>query len=143
MKKIVLLLTAVVFSLGCSPQNQDPRVHLDEDVGAANLGTNVITRPLTRAVSDLVGQGLTVMDITKRTGSSGFTEVYITLKNDSYRTKRFEYKFEWLDSDGAMVDTKTSVWLPYSIAGNATSTIKGVAPRQEAVDFRVVTRKVE
>lgn len=144
MKRIILLLTvAAILAGGCAKKEQDSRVQLSTGVQGDSLTSNVIVRPIAYIISDLIGQGLTAIDVTQRIGKSGFLEVYITLKNDSYRTKKFEYKFEWLDEQGALLDTKTSVWLPYSIAGNATSTIKGVAPRSEAATFRVVTRKVK
>jgi uncharacterized protein YcfL len=143
MRIILLLVFAAVFAGGCATKPQDSRVHLGQGVGGDTAGTNILVRPFAYAISDLIGQGLTAIDVTQRVGKSGYLEVYITLKNDSYRTKRFEYKFEWLDSEGAILDTKTSVWLPYSIAGNATSAIKGIAPRVEATNFRVITRKVD
>ncbi|MFI4912413.1 MAG: DUF1425 domain-containing protein [Sedimentisphaeraceae bacterium JB056] len=144
MRKIILLLSfALIFSCGCQKKAQDPRVQLGQGVGSDTATSNILVRPFAYAISDLIGQGLTAMDVTQKIGKSGFMEVHITLHNDSYKTKRFEYKFEWLDSQGGILDTKTSVWLPYSIAGNATSTIKGIAPRAEASTFRVITRKVK
>ncbi len=143
MAKMILAIMTVFFVAGCSQQGQDERVHLGQGVGSDTLTTTPLVRPIAYVISDLIGQGLTVVDVTQRVGKSGFLEVHITLKNDSYRTKRFQYKFEWLDGQGAILDTKTSVWLPYSIGGNATSSIRGVAPRADASSFRVVTRKVD
>lgn len=140
--KIILTLTVIAFAIsGCGGKSKDPRVTLGQGVGSDTPTTNIVVRPVAYLISDLIGQGLTAVDVTQRVGQSGFLEVYITLKNDSYKTKQFQYKFEWLDDDGALLDTKTSVWLPYSIAGNATSTIKGISPRTDATNFRVITRK--
>ncbi len=140
-KLFSVILLASVFLCGCS-QQQDERVHLGQGVGSDSFTTTPLVRPIAYVISDLIGQGLTAVDVTQRTGKGGFLEVFITLKNDSYRTKQFQYKFEWLDAQGAIIDTKTSVWLPYSIGGNATSSIRGIAPRADAASFRVVTRKV-
>lgn len=138
---ILISIAALFFVGGCSKSQQDERVTLSHDVGSSGIITNPLLRPISYVISDLIGQGLVVDQVTQRVGKSGFLEVFITLKNESYRTKQFQYKFEWLDETGGIIDTKTSVWLPYSIAGNATSSIKGVAPRTEASSFRVITRK--
>ncbi len=141
--KVALIFTVVGFILsGFGCKAKDPRITMGQGVGGDGATTNIIVRPIAYLISDLIGQGLTPQDVTQRVGKSGFLEVYITLKNDSWRTKQFQYRFEWLDEQGATLDTKTSVWLPFSIAGNATSSIKGIAPRNDAASFRVVTRKV-
>lgn len=117
------------------------KVHVADGVGSDTATSNIIIRPVAYFISDLIGQGLVAKDVTQRVGKSGYLEVYITLHNQSWRTKQFEYKFEWLDSADAILDTKTSVWLPFSIAGNTDGTIKGIAPRTDAANFRVITRK--
>jgi len=141
--KVILTLTVLTLMIGgCSSGPKDERVHLADGVGHDTATSNIVIRPIAYLISDLIGQGLTAKDVTQRVGPSGFLEVYITLKNDSWRTKQFQYKFEWLDAQGAIIDTKTGVWLPFSIAGNSTSSIKGIAPRENAASFRVITRKV-
>ena len=138
---IIIALAAVVFAGGCGKSQRDERVTLGHGVGSSGIITNPLLRPISYVISDLIGQGLVIEEITQRAGKSGFLEVFITLNNQSYRTKKFQYKFEWLDEGGGLIDSKTSVWLPYSISGNATSAIKGVAPRADVSSFRVITRK--
>ena len=50
---------------------------------------------------------------------------------------------EWLDKNGLLIQTKTSTWLPASATGKASFSIKAVAPRKEAVDYRMDTKKWE
>ncbi|AQQ08511.1 putative periplasmic lipoprotein [Sedimentisphaera cyanobacteriorum] len=133
---LAIAVMMVVFAGGCAQQNTDPRVQMGEGVSQSSP----VLSPITKAVSDLIGQGVKVQTVTESVNSNGFYQVDITLRNESYKTKRFQYKFEWLDENGALVPTKTSTWLPFSISGNSTATIKGVAPRSEAKNFRVVTR---
>jgi uncharacterized protein YcfL len=143
MKKLGLLLIALmVFAIGCQKQN-DSRIHVREGVASDTLGSNIVTRPVTHAFSALIGEGIVVTKAVTRRNDAGFLELYVNGQNQSYDTKRFRYKVEWLDADGIVIETKTSVWLPFSAMGKSPFTIKAVAPRTQAVDFRMDTRKWE
>jgi uncharacterized protein YcfL len=143
MKKLEFVLIAlIVFSYGCQKQN-DTRIHVREGVASDTLGSNIVTRPVAHAFSALIGEGIEVTQAVTRMSDSGFLELYVNGNNKSYQTKRFRYRVEWLDADGLMIETKTSVWLPMSAMGKSPFSIKAVAPRPQAVDFRMDTRKWE
>jgi uncharacterized protein YcfL len=143
MKKLEFVLIAlIVFSSGCHRQN-DSRIHVREGVASDTIGSNIVTRPVTHAFSALIGEGIEVTNAVTRRNDAGFLELYVNGNNTSYGTKRFRYRVEWLDADGLMIETKTSVWLPMSAMGKSPFTIKAVAPRPQAVDFRMDTRKWE
>ena len=143
MKKLRLLLIALtVFAFGCQKQN-DSRIHVREGVASDTLGSNIVTRPVTHAFSALIGEGIVVTKAVTRRNDAGFLELYVNGQNQSYDTKRFRYKVEWLDADGIVIETKASVWLPFSATGKSPFTIKSVATRTQAVDFRMDTRKWE
>ncbi len=138
----ILLITVTVLACGCS-KTQDSRIHMREGVGSDTLGSNIVTRPVTHAFSALIGEGLEVTEAVTRKNDAGMLELYVTGFNKSYDTKRFRYKVEWLDADGLPVETKTSTWLQMSATGKAAFSFKVVAPRTNAVDFRMDTRKWE
>jgi uncharacterized protein YcfL len=143
MKKLeFVLIGLIVFASGCQKQN-DSRIHLREGVGSDTLGSNIVTKPIVHAFSALIGEGIEATDAVTRRNDAGFLELYVNGRNESYETKRFRYKVEWLDEDGLMIETKTSVWLPMSAMGKSPFSIKVVAPRTGAVDFRMDTRKWE
>jgi len=143
MKKLgILLMMLAVLACGCS-KTGDSRIHMREGVGSDTLGSNIVTRPVTHAFSAVIGEGLEVTEAVTRRNSGGFLELYVTGYNESYNTKRFRYKVEWVDADGLPVDNKTSTWLPMSATGKNTFSFKAVAPRTNAVDFRMDTRKWE
>jgi uncharacterized protein YcfL len=139
----ILLLIFAIFLAGCGNKQNDPRIHVREGVASDTLGSNIVTRPVTHAFSALVGDGIEVTEAVTRRNDAGFLELYISGVNKSYDTKRFRYKVEWLDADGLMIGTKTSTWLPMSAMGKSPFSFKVVAPRTEAVDFRIDTRKWE
>ena len=143
MKKLeFVLIGLIIFSSGCYKHNE-PRVILREDVGSDTAGSNIVTEPIQHAFSALIGEGIEVTNAVTRMSDAGFLELYVNGRNASYNTKRFRYKVEWLDADGIMIETKTSVWQQMSATGKSPFTIKAVAPRPQAVNFRMDTRTWE
>lgn len=143
MKLLILLFaTLIVFATGCARQ-AEPRVNVREGVASDTLASNIVTRPVTHAFSALIGEGIVVNKAIVKRNESGMLEVQVDGFNQSYNTKRFRYRVEWLDENGGIIETKTSVWLPMSAMGKQPFSFKVVAPRPEAVNFRMDTRKWE
>ncbi|MGA1980797.1 MAG: YcfL family protein [Sedimentisphaerales bacterium] len=138
---ILFFAVALVF-IGC---NEPPgeKFHLRESVGNDDLVDNVVTRPVGYAFSALIGEGIQVDQAVLRRTKGGVLELNVNGRNNSQFTKRFRYRVEWLDADGQLIQSKTSVWLPMSAMGKSTFSFKVIAPRAEAVDFRMDTRKWE
>ena len=139
---LYMLLCAIALSLfGCQPQEKG--VILQEGVASDNLGSNIVTRGVIHAFSALVGDGIEVKRAVKSVNKDGFMELEIDGYNNSFDTRRFEYKVEWLDGSGMVIDTTTSKWLLTSAAGKSPFAIKAVASRTTAVDFHMNTRIVQ
>ncbi|MFH1718365.1 MAG: YcfL family protein [Planctomycetota bacterium] len=143
MKKSGLgLLMLMVLASGCY-KPKDDRIHVREGIRSDSLDNNIVTRPVAHAFSGLIGEGLEITEAVTRKNDAGFLELYVSGLNTSYNTKRFRYRVEWLDTDGLIVGTKTSTWLPMSAMGKSPFSFKVVAPRTNAVNFRMDTRKWE
>ncbi len=138
----ILLFVIVAVVTGCNGQ-RDSRIHLREEVRSDSLGNNIVTRPVAHAFSALIGEGIEVTQAVTKRNDAGFLELHVSGYNRSYKTKRFRYRVEWLDENGLLIQTKTSVWLPASAMGKSPFSLKVVAPRAEAVNFRMDTRKWE
>jgi len=137
----VLLLVFAVVIISC--HEQDTRIHLREGVKSDNLADNIVTRPVAFAFSALIGEGIEITEAVTRINKAGLLELHINGYNRSYKTRRFKYRVEWLDKDGLLIQTKTSVWLRMSAMGKSPFSFKVVAPTPEAVNFRMDTRKWE
>ncbi len=138
---LVTCLAGMVLLVGCASQPSDPRVNMGKGVGGDTLGDNVITRPFALVISALLGEGVEITDVIEARTPQGFLDVQMKGYNKAYGKKRFEYRVEWLDANGMVIPTKTSVWMPVSAIGKAEVTFRFIAPRREAVDFRITTRK--
>jgi uncharacterized protein YcfL len=137
-----ILLAALVFTFAACDQ-QPNKINLRSGIGSDNLGSNIVTKPIAYLFSGLIGEGIEIDKAILGRNDTGFLELNINGHNRSYNTKRFRYKIEWLDANGLMIQTKTSTWLPHSATGKSSFSIKAVAPRKEAVQFRMDTKKWE
>ncbi len=137
-----ILLVALVFTFAACDQ-QPAKIHVREGLRSDTLGNNIVTRPVSYFFSALIGEGIEIDEAILARNDTGFLELNINGHNRSYNTKRFRYKIEWLDANGLMIQTKTSTWLPHSATGKSSFSLKAVAPRVEAVDFRMDTKKWE
>ena len=140
--KLILYTLLCIVTLGvCSCQPQEKGVILQEGVGSDNLASNIVTKPIIRAFSALIGEGIEIRQAVTYLNKDGFMQLDVNGYNKSFDTKRFEYKVEWLDKSGMVIDSATNKWLLTSAAGKSPFTIKAVSPRTDAVDFRMNTRK--
>ena len=136
---VLLIMTAVITSSCYEPH--DPRINLDDEVRSDNLGSNYLTRPVGDALSALLGEGIDVTRVVTRTNKAGFMEVHVQGFNRATGVRRFEYRVEWLDKQGVVIETAASTWLPVSAKGKSEFSFKSIAPSRDAVDFRINTRK--
>ena len=136
----ILLLGVAAGLWGC--QQEDKRVIMAEDVKSDNALVNIVTKPVIHAFSWVIGEGVEIDRAVTYVNKDGFLQLDIAGHNRSFNPIRFEYKVEWLDKDGIVIDTTTSKWLLTSAPAKAPFSIKAVAPRTTAVDFRMNTRKI-
>ncbi|HDS85345.1 MAG TPA: DUF1425 domain-containing protein [Phycisphaerales bacterium] len=137
---MLVMLAAALTLLGCGQHTHDPRVNLADTVGSDHLGSNIITRPVGQIFSAVVGEGIVIQNVSQRVTPHGFLEVQVQGLNQSHSIRRFDYQVEWLDAGGMAIPTKTSVWQPVSVQPKSPFAFRAVAPRTEAVDFRINTR---
>jgi uncharacterized protein YcfL len=136
-----LLVLATVGLVSCAQQNN--KVIMAEDVQSDNLGTNIVTKPIIHAFSWIIGEGVEIDRAVTYTNKDGFMQLEVAGHNRAFNPIRFEYKVEWLDKGGMVIDSATNKWLLTSAPAKAPFAIKAVAPRTDAVDFRMNTRKVQ
>ena len=136
---LLCIVTVGLFSC----QTQEKGVILQEGIGSDSLGNNIVTRPVIHAFSALIGEGIEIRQAVTYVNKDGFMQLDVNGYNKSFDTRRFEYKVEWLDASGLVIDSLTSKWLLTSAAGKSPFTIKAIATRTGAVDFRMNTRTVK
>lgn len=139
--RLLIVGVGMVFLAGCASQPSDPRMNMGKGVGSDTASDNLLTGTFGRVISALLGEGIVITDVVEGHTPEGFMDVQMRGYNKAYGVKRFEYRVEWLDANGMTIPTKTSVWIPVSAMGKSEVSFRFIAPRTEAVNFRLNTRK--
>ena len=139
-RTVVWVCVVGLVATGCYRGSSDPRVKTASGVQSDTLASNIITRPIGAFVSVLVGEGIEIKDVKERKTEAGFLEIQISGYNHSMGRKLFDYKVEWLDSDGMVVDTAMNRWIQMSTMPKSVFAFRAVAPNPQAVSWRINTR---
>ena len=67
----------------------------------------------------------------------GFLKVQAQLFNGTNKRAKINYRFQWADQEGMLIDTPLSTWKQVSLAGREKVSIQATAPTKNAVDFRL------
>lgn len=65
----------------------------------------------------------------------------VDMANDGFRTRRFAYRFEWLDDRGNVIPNQNTAWKSASIASGGFQMISSTALSPQAEDFRLQVRR--
>jgi uncharacterized protein YcfL len=139
MKKAAVVLSVIICVAGCYQQH-DQDVKLQSQVRSDSLDNNIITRPIGEAVSFLIGQGIKVENIKEVRTAEGFLQVQVSGRNESAFKKVFEYRPEWMDTNGIIIDSIMSKWMTKSVPANSDFSIRVISPSPNAADYRINTR---
>ena len=90
----------------------------------------IITDPGLNSVCQIVG-------VYKTTVSSDLLKIQVDVYNSQTEPAQFNYKFEWIDQDGIIVDTPLSIWKTQTIQGGEVISLTAVSPNPRATDFRL------
>jgi uncharacterized protein YcfL len=139
MKRAAAVLGVIICFAGCYQQH-DPNMKLQSQVRSDSLDNNIITRPIGAVVSILIGQSIKVENVKEARTPEGFLQVQVSGRNESAFKKVFEYRTEWLDANGIIIDSIMSKWMTVSVPGNSEFSFKVISPNPNAADYRINTR---
>jgi uncharacterized protein YcfL len=139
MKKAAAALGIMMCIAGCYQQH-DPDVTLQKGVRSGSWDNNVITRPIGGLISWLISEGVKVTNVKEVRTPEGFLQVQVSGFNESAFKKRFEYRAEWLDANGMIIDSVMSKWMPMSVPAESEFSFKVISPSPNAADYRINTR---
>jgi hypothetical protein len=139
MKKAAVALGIMMCIAGCYQQH-DPDVTLQKGVRSGSWDNNVITRPIGSLISFLISEGVKVTNVKEARTPEGFLQVQVSGFNVSAFKKRFEYRTEWLDANGMIIDSIMSKWMPMSVPAESEFSFKVISPSPKAADYRINTR---
>ena len=76
----------------------------------------------------------------RRDTKTGFVHVQAILQNADYGDIQFQYRFEWLDADGMLIEETSPMWHTARVHGKDRKVLEGVSESRQAADFRLIIR---
>ncbi|HEV7302115.1 MAG TPA: YcfL family protein [Tepidisphaeraceae bacterium] len=127
----VSLLSAVVLigGFGCKSVNTTERAQPTYEADRIKA-KNVVTDGYARDYAK-------VLDVRQSTVSGDIMKVQVEVRNDNLRPGNLDYKFEWFDESGMIVNSPSSTWQALEILKGETKSLSSVAPNSRAKDFRL------
>lgn len=118
--RVMMLMSLLILTSCSTVQPVDPRITI--------VDTSLI-------------YDISISTVLSTINNSGFMVIQVNGVNKSSFYKKLEYKIEWLDQNGFLIQTILSRWTTFSTFENAKFKFKAVAPKSTATDFRILIRK--
>ena len=134
-KKTIQSMVFVSFLAGASVLTSCTTVNTVER--ETLVGTKQMVADKRVVTDDTLKRKVSIVGVNESTTSGGFLQVQIEVLNQKNSMQDFNYRFEWFDMNGMLVNTPTSVWIPRQIEGQESLFITAVAPTTTAKDFKV------
>lgn len=129
MKKIMLIAATAALLAGCDTMNTVER-------SARQSVPNIVADK--RIITDTsLDQYAFVSAINEGRTPQGLLRIQAEIANTTSDYKNVNYKFEWFDKNGMIVESPASPWKDLSIEGGERRYVTGVAPNADVVDFRL------
>ena len=141
MKRTILsMIVLALAATGCHRGSSDPRVNMASGVRSDTAADNIITRPVVKFVSVVVGEGIEINDLKERRTSDGLLEVQLSGYNHALSRKKFDYRVEWLDADGMVLNSAMTKWTTVSVMPKSEFSFRVISPNARAENYRINTR---
>jgi uncharacterized protein YcfL len=132
MIKSILTASAIsvaLFGIGCKAVNTTERANPTYEADTLKI-KNVVRDGYARDYAK-------VLEVRQATVPGDFLKVQVEVQNNNLRPGNIDYKFEWLDQNGMIINTPTSTWKTMQILTGETKSLDAVAPTPMAKDFRL------
>ena len=127
--KTVAFICAMFVVVGCAV-NETYTATVKED------GT---TEKILESNSGVLSRNLSIENV--KTGFVGnLLKTQATIRNESRRNFKFQYKMKWLDKDGFEIDIDGEPWTPMTITSYESKTVEGLAPNPTAKSFKILVQ---
>ncbi len=91
-----------------------------------------------RVITDTtLNSKVNVLGVNTATTEGGLMRIQVELLNRRSSVQYFNYRVEWFDLNGMLVETAGGGWLQREILGRQTLTITAIAPSPRCKDFRI------
>ena len=130
MKNLIYFPLLFIFLIGCNSTNPVYQT-TKEDPGDSSL-----LPELKRVFMDSsLERDVQVLSINQGKASEDLLRIQVNLKNLTKKSMNLNYKIEWMDQDGLVVNDSSATWLPVYVRGAEIVAIKSVASSPNVQNF--------
>jgi len=131
----VFLWAAIVITAGCGSTVPAPQPVRSSQPAAA---PQPLPEKDTRVIVDTtLDRTLRVLGVKSSTGPDGLLKIQVIVRNITDSPRRFSYRIEWFDENGAVLPMALGDSLPWMLMAGETSSFVATAPAVTAKDFGV------
>jgi uncharacterized protein YcfL len=130
-------LGLVLAGAGCNTSRN--QVNTVEPANPAYVRSNIEDKRIVRDRG--TARAVAVLNVIQGTTPDGLPRVGVEVQNNRSKAFRFNYRFDWFDSEGFPVSTPTSTMVSRQIEGGQILILSAVAPRADATDFRLTIQE--
>jgi len=127
------LLALLGAGSGCN--TNDHQVNTVEPSNPAYVRRVIEDRRILR--DPVTAKAVAILGVIDGSTPDGLTRVGVEVQNQRRSTFRFNYRFDWFDSQGLPVSTPATTMVSQQIEGGQILTLTSVAPQPGAKDFRL------
>lgn len=133
----MLLGALAAAASGCNTSHYE--VNTVEPANPSYVRHNIEDKRIIR--DNTTDRALAVLNVIEGTTPDGMTRIGVEVQNKRRKTFRFNYRFDWFDSQGFPVNTPTTTMVSQQLEGGQIIILDSVAPNPGARDFRLTVQE--
>ena len=135
MKKFITALFLAVMFSACS---SNPNTY---GMGTKQLSQNDSWQKVLQIDNPKLAQRLFISNILSR-DTNGLLDVNLELSSTYKKTQNLQYKFNWFDEQGFVVEQGKEPWKSVSLHGNQVVNLGAIAPSSKVAQFKLYVREI-
>jgi uncharacterized protein YcfL len=130
MKNFIYFFLLSLFTIGCSSTNPIHQTTKEDPSDSSLLPE------LKRVFMDGgLERDVEVVSINQGVANEDLLRIQVNLKNLTKKSMNLNYKIEWMDEDGLVINDSSATWLPVYVRGAEIVAIKSVASSPTVQNF--------
>ena len=91
----------------------------------------------------ILSKNLEVISVNQATANGDLLKIQVNLKNLSAKEMNLNYKVEWMDEAGIVINDSSAVWMPLYVRGAENVAVQSVSTTPRAKNFWLKLQKAK
>jgi len=94
-------------------------------------------------MSSSLSKNLEVISVNQATANGDLLKIQVNIKNLSAKEMNLNYKVEWMDEAGIVINDSSAVWMPLYVRGAENVAVQSVSTTPRAKNFWLKLQKAK